>query len=438
MKILYLTTLLKMTWETRKSKRTIIIILLCTILMAFAGVLAIRKAMGERSREIVEYQSAMSNYEKNLEEMNTSLTALLSNQKTIQGQYDTQKKYCEESIYMQMDGNAFYQGDIRYSITTSTNMVYLTSALTSYINGAAFRESLSKQFGNVDSTYLKEVISCVTTGNILLITVYHYDAKIAEQLLELVDKTLTQHVPTIAKTQGEFTLTVMESSVSKKADIAIVNTQNASLNSLRTYTTALADVKNAISNKQQDIEFYQTENYPEEVVALSAAEMAKKEIIFLALGVILGICVLVCRTLLQVMLGKTISNSDFFTSLNLTVLGDYGSKSEENAISEKIGQQLDLYAIHFQAEKIYLIDLSNDSFPEDYMRQYQTCLEDTGAAISCASSEENQELIERNMVKNGNILFAVKIGQTTYKKFEEYYGICKQFHLNVVGVIFTK
>ncbi len=437
MKILYLTTLLKMTWEERKSKKAIIIVVLCVVFMSIAGVMAIRKGVSERKTELAEYQIACTNYEKNLTEMETSLAALQANKETLQTQYDTQKEYCEESIYMKMDGNAFYQGDIRYSITTSSNLGYLNSALMGYINGTAFRESLAKQFGKTDSTYLKEIIICSASNNVLLITVYHYDKELAEQLLELVDKTLSKYVPTIEKTHGEFTLTLMEQSVSEKADIAIVNTQNSALNSLRTYTSSLADAKNSISKKERDIEFYKEENLPEEVFPFSVMEMIKREAAFMVMGIILGICLLVFRMFLRVMLGKTISNSDYFASLNLNVLGDYREKTQEELTAEKIQRQISLYTIRFQAQDIYLNDLTQDNFSKTFLEQYQGSQEQ-GAVISCAEPGESEELVQRNMIQSGNILFVIRFGETTYERFEELYNICRQFDLKVVGVIVAK
>lgn len=435
MKIMYLTTLFKMTWEERKSKKTGIIILACIILVALAGVLSIRKAANERRGEVEVYQSDLANYEKDLEELQNSLTALQENLATAQEQYDAQKKYCDESIYMQMDGNAFYQGDIQYTITTSANLGYLNSTLMNYINGTSFRESLSEQLGGVDTAYLKEIITCSTSNNVLLVTVYHYDEDVAEQILGYVDKALRKQVPTIAKAQGEFTLTLLDRSVSQKGDLGVVNAQNGALNNLRTYTNTVADAKNAISNKQQEIERHQRENYPEEVAPLSKMEMVKREVIFLIIGVILGVCVLLCRVFLRVMLGKTISNPDYFVSLNLAVLGDYRNGTDTQLISEKVGQQINMYAIQSQAEKIYLNDLSGENFAGSLAEQYQKCLDENSAVISCSRAEESAETIQRGMVESGNVMFVIRYGETTYQKFEEFYGVCKQFHLNVIGVI---
>lgn len=438
MKILFLTTLFKMTWEERKRKQTIIILVIGVILMAAVGVLAIRKAAAERETAVEEYQSDLANYEINLEEMRNSLTAHQENLVTAQEQYDAQRKYCEESIYMRMDGNAFYQGDIRYTITTSANLGYLNSALATYINGSAFRKSLSDQLGGVDDAYLKDVIIGAASNNIFLVTVYHYDEEKADQLLELADKTLRDQVPALAATQGEFTLTVLDRSVSKKADLAVVNAQNGALNNLRTYINVLADAKNAVSNNQQDLDNYQANNYPKEVTSLSRKDKVIKESVYLIMGIILGVCLLLGRTFLRVMLGKTISNTDYFVSLDLPVLGDYRGKTEAELVSEKIGRQINLYVIHSQAKKIYLNDMSVGRFAGAFVEQYQKCLDENSAIISCPGSEETVEAIQRDMVKSGNVLFAVRFGETTYENFMEFYRICKQFGLKVIGVILVR
>lgn len=435
MKIMYLTTLLKMTWDERKSKKAVIVILVCVILMALAGLPAVRKAVNDREAEVEEYQYNLTNYENDLEEMENSLESLQDNLVTVQEEYDAQKKYCEESIYMRLDGNAFYQGELQYTITTSSNLGYINSALTNYINSSSFRSSLSKQLDGVDSNYLKEIILCSSSNNVFTITVYHYDEEMAEQMLESIDKILQKQVLTISEAQGDFTLTILDQSVSQKADLVIVNAQNSALNSLRTYTTNLADTKNSISNKQQDIEYYKKNNVLEEVTALSKLAMVKTEAIYLVLGIILGVCVLAGWTFIKVWFGKIISNSDYFVSLNMAVLGDYMGSENTETVTGSIGHRINLYAIQSKAKGIYINDLTDDNFAEAFVERYQESLDKNGTVISCSKSGESDELIQRRMVESGNVLFVVRIGETAYKKFEEFNSICTQFDLKVIGVI---
>lgn len=435
MKIMYLTTLLKMTWDERKSKKTKIVILICVVLMAFAGVLAIRKAIKDREAEIEEYQYNLASHEADLKEMETTLKAFQDNLATVQAEYDAQKQYCEDSIYMKMDGSAFYQGEMQYTITTSANLGYINSALTNYINSSKLHNELAGQLENVETTYLKDIVRCSVNNNVLTISVYHYDEDMAGEMIKLIDNILQKETATIAKAQGEFTLTLMGQSVVKKGDIAILNSQTGALNSLRTFTNNLSEAKNAVSNKAQDIDFFKRNFSLEEVTPLSMPAMVKIEIMYLILGLILGACALVGWTFFKVLTGKTISNSDYFVSLNTTVIGDYRGNADAELVTGGVGHHINLYAIKSQAKEIYISDLTEDNFVGKFTEQYQSNIEEKGVAVSCSSVGDSEQIMQKNMVECGNVLFVVRFGETAYKKFGEFHRICKQFDLKVIGVI---
>ena len=152
-----------------------------------------------------EEQLKVTEYEDNVKEFDAAIEELAESLKLAERQLKITKEYCENSIYMQLDPQKIYVSSIQYGVQTTNSVGNILSACTAYINDGSMKEELSEKLGDIPIEYLKEIITCSSSGNVLTISVMHYNKQSAEEIMEAITEQLQRQVKHIEDVQGEFT-----------------------------------------------------------------------------------------------------------------------------------------------------------------------------------------------------------------------------------------
>lgn len=418
-------------------KKKMVIICWINIVILFGG-LGIFKAYPEKissdmSDEAQEYREALQQYDDAI--ANTQENISITQQQT-----DAQKKYCDESVLMQMDASNVQVAGIQYAVKTedrntdeeSNQTESLLEAWTMYIMGDSLISQVSEKLGEVPEEYLSELISCDTAGNMLTVSVKHFDMEQAKEILEAVEEEITDYQGTMADTFGSFEMIVMNSSETVTSDTDVLNIQNTNLNSLRGYQNSLADYQAKLVSQQTTKNTYMEQNKPSGVNSPSP----KKTLLeYGALGVIAGIIIpFIIYALWYTMSGR-IKGKEELVAAGLNVLTVYNPKKGYAPSAERSAADLKLLAQQNKVDTICFSLLGESTALQQVVSEFTTAMEALDAAVlSVRAGQEDTEQLQI-MVNAGNSILFAEAGRTTYAQIEEQLQFCRRFHISVWGCV---
>lgn len=438
MKIMYFTTLCQLVWKRKTRISTYAIIILLAILCALGGIKQVQKKSIERENEYAEYQTKLEAYEKTVNAYDESIKTIENNVKTLQIQYDAQEKYCDESIYMQINGNDFYEGYMQLTVLGERQLNEITASLSAFVNSAGFRELLADSI-EIESNYLKEILFCTSTGNTINISVYHFDEQELREIQNAIEKILNKSIVKFDESYGSFELVENERAISKKADLTIVNSQNSVLANLKSYATQLTDTKNSIITKENEKNSYISNNKPEVVTLMSRKDKIKQECIFVLIGVALGIIILFLWDFTRTIWGKKITNIDYIFSQGISVIGDYENKKGlEEIVSKEVTRNIALFAKAKQTNEIYILDFTTDGFIDNYLTTYKNELCEDQVVLNIDDNSVDLQSKLKKVVNYHNVVVVIRFNETTYQDFSEVLDVCHRFETDLVGVVLAK
>ena len=427
MRVIRLKTILKRMFENKK--RLAVVLILSIAVFGLLGVRGVRKAEADADAKVAEYESQVAQYNATLEQYDTSLAAQQENLVRIQEQYDKQKEYCDNSIYMKLDATGIYYGQLQMGVETEANVGYIISSLMTYASGADFFKNVAEMTGE-EPDYLKEVIIPSYSANIFIITVMHYDEEQAARLLDAVGKTIKDKVPDIAKTQGDFKLNIIEQSVNKRADISVLNAQNGNINNLRSYTTNLADAESATIRSEADKNVYANEHAVEPVYPLGSTGKIKILLKYLILGFFVAFIVLMIWEILRTVFAKNIDDLDYFTALGISDMGCIMGDDTEAFITDT------LLSIHAKADsKVYLNGLSETEASLELLSKITGKLKEKGLEADFGTLKADDASSLESAADKRNMIAVVEKGEATYLNAEKMIEYAERYGLSIVGAI---
>lgn len=425
MKSIYLRNLF--TTFLQKKKTISISVLIFTLLMGLAGVRTyINTPAGyteEAARELEEYEEILKGYDDAIKDLQEDIVI-------AQDQLEVIEDYCKNSIYMKLDAQKIYVSTVQYGVQTSSPVANILSAWAAYINDGSLRAEISQELTDVPEEYLKELITCSTSGNVLIVSVMHYEESSAQQILDAIKKQLLAHVSQIADVQGDFTLLELDVSNTIKADTAVMNTQNNHLNNYKTNQNSLAGLKKSLSDQRSARRTYVENNEPDLTENSRSVTVILKYLLF---GVLLGFGIPGFIYGLQYIMEDRIRCAKDLQAFGIPVLGFYKKGGQIDTAIERDVMELKMLAEQKKAESIYLDLLTDDPDLNQTVNVFTTQMDRQKITFRQGTDVRNQVEELKELLQIGHCVLVLRAGDTTFSRLEEELQMCQKFKIDVWG-----
>lgn len=419
-------------------KKRLLIIVGFIIFVLLFGALGLRQAYPGKvsdslEQEIEEYNNALNQYEE-------AISNTKENIEITQTQVDTQQNYCDESIFMQIDSTNVQMASVQYmvrisdmtSTTASSQISYIINAWTTYINNGSMRSELADELGYSSTVYLSELISCNTSGNILTLTVKHYDMQQAKEILQKLEQRIEEYRPEIEESLGSFDMQVIDLSELALSDINVQNTQNNNINNLRNYKNILADLETKLVTQQTQKNTYEQQYKP---TGVNTTSPKKTLLEYGALGVLAGIIIPFVIYALYYTISGRVKSKEELLAAELNILASYHPKKGYTPSADRAAVDIELLAKQSGATRVCLNVLGESTLLKQVEQDVTQLLTDRNLEVmtveaGTADSDQVQRMAEAN-----NCVLLIETGRTSYSELEEQIQFCRRFNIPVWGCV---
>ena len=407
-----------------------IIVLSVAACAIISGVLGYRKIgkvnhLAAREQEAVDaYNEQLAAYDKQIEEAQCNIDITL-------GEIENIQKYVDEAFYMKLDAVNLQAATAQYAVTGAQDTGGVLNSMVNYLAYGNVQECLEAEFGSLEAGYIRELLSWSVNGNILNITVLHYDKGQGRKILETVQKGIVGHVPEIKKIYGEFSLRRLESTFYTKKDNDVTNVQNGKLDALKNYNISLADYQTRLaSNKRSKAEYIES-SQPEVMEASASGKILV--IKYAILGMIAGCVIPLAVLSLRYLLSDRIRSEKELIHTDMPVFS-CKSQKEGRAFDTVTGiMELKFLAKKYCAEGFYLNLLSENEAAIKTVNEITKALKENGISVA-SGAVSSKDSLER-MIEKKYAVMVVKAGENTYPQLAGQIRTCRKFGIPVWGCI---
>jgi len=374
------------------------------------------------------YNEQLAAYDTQIEENQNSLDIVAEEIEKLQ-------KYIDNSDYMKLQPANVQVAVAQYTVmnTAIENIPYILSAFTNYLAYGNAYECLEKEYGVEKAEYLRELLSWSTNGNMLNITVVHYDKKQGKEVLETVQAGLESYIPEIKKAQGKFSLKPMKSTFYTKVDNDLTNAQNGKMDTLKNYKASYVDYSNRVASSKSSKAAYIEENTPEVIEA--AAPGKKLLVIYIVFGAAAGCVIPFVVFSLRYLFSDRIRSAKELIRTDIPVFPCNNSKkSQEDSMASGI-VELNLLVEKYNAEGFYLDLLSENDAVLKVSEEITSAFSKKEISVkSGVLTGDNARSLE-DMIEKKYAVIVVKAGKNTYPQLASQLGTCQKFGVPVWGCI---
>lgn len=412
----------------RRSKIVTLFILLVTLVFSaigFRNVGRVKHPTEKEKIEIEEYNSKISSYDEAISNIEESL-------KLAKNQVNELQNYVEKSIYMQLEPQNIQAVSAQYSVLADKNVENILASLAYFINEGGILENVSTEYPDLQAEYWKDIIFCSISGNVLNLTIYHYETDKAKKIMDIVEQKLFELVPEVAQVQGEFVFEKLNSTNYVKADINITNTQNNNKNNLKSYLANVADFDNKLISQKNAKSDFVKKNEPE--ILIKGQMNTKKEILqYGILGIIFGTVLTLGYFMLKYILGNRIKSKEDLINSNLNIIGCYTSRSAYKPELDRSMVDLEFWANEHSISKIYLNALCESETVVKVINDMVNKISEINLLVQFGyHAYDNAEDLKR-LVESKYCILLVQIGKTTFSEIEQHINLCEKFHVKILG-----
>ena len=409
-----------------------IIVPFLAVCIIICGILGYQKAnqinhlTDEQQEEVDIYNEQLAAYDKQIEEAQKNI-------ETIQVEISNLQKYIDESIYMKLEPLNLQLATAQYAITDTLNTSYIISSMTNYLAYGNIQEIFDKEYGTEEAGYIREILSWPVNGNILNVTITHYDKEKGKEILKLIQKNLESYIPEIKKVQGKFTFKKLETRFYTKKDNDVTNVQNSRRDTLKNYNVSLADYNTRIASNENSKADYIEKNKPEVMEAAAPGKMLVVK--YAVFGIILGVIIPFAIISLRYILSNRIRSSRELVNAEVPVFPCIsGRNGEKPDISLGI-TELKFLIQKYDTDGFFLNILSGDDKVKSIVEDITTTFKKSGINIETGviASEDARSL--EHMVKKQYAVVIVKTGENTYPQLASQIAACQKFGVSLWGCI---
>ncbi|MCR4690786.1 MAG: hypothetical protein K5739_05555 [Lachnospiraceae bacterium] len=440
-----------MTGILQKKVRLICVMLCSLCLFGLIGLKEVKQKQVVMDEAYQLYQQKLENYNAKLAEYDTTKAMLEQNLVTAEAQYNNQKEYCDNSIYMRLDSSAIQVAEMQFMVKMDevedpqekvARIGYVGSNYANYITSGDFRKKVCEQMPELKEEYLKEIVSSWVSGNLVIVNISHFDRDVVEKIRDVAKEVIKKETSDIEKNQGRHELILINDQIVTRVDSGILNTQGNSLNALRNFATAANDIKKNMLTQDIDKVTYAEEKQPDVVYPFGKKGKIAVLIKDLVFGGILGVVLLAFMELCAVVFGKKIRSMDYFTALDIPVFEKVIKATGNDEESKKLITDIILSAKSNNAQNIYFESVSpvEDQKTEE---AYQSFLSGTGErlqkeggiTVSCGRVSGGEDESLHRMAESDQIVLWVNKNVTRYADLENVFAYIKRYHCKVMQVV---
>lgn len=425
MRSIYLRNLCVDIWKHKK-----VIFVFVIIFVLIFGVLGLKEAKSADGAQ--EISAEMQAYEDGLQEYDDILTNVTESIETEREQVSNLEKYCEESIYMNIDPLNIQVASAQYVVQADSdeNEKKVIYAYGESVKNGSIMEELQKELEEISDEYLKEIISYSVSSNILSLSVMHYDMNAAQQILQNLDELLQKYKEEIASAQCQFNINKLGTASYINADVNMQSVQNDNLYNLNTHKNYLADREKKLVEYQTDRDTYAEAYKPEDAGSTNTIKMMLKYVIF---GIICGIVIPVVVLMLKYITGDHLKSKEELLAAGIPVLGNYNSKKGYVPSLERTLIDLKMLAKQKNADSLFLNTVGEGEYLQKVAADYQEQLSEQGFQV-CSGNAAGEDTIQlQKMVEVRNCIFVAEVGKTTYSQLEEQIQLCQRLEVSFWG-----
>lgn len=371
-------------------------------------------------------------YEEKLTEYDSNIANAKASLELTEKQITELQNYVDNSIYMKLDGQNLQIASAQYAIQNSDNVGNILNSIILYVNEGGLQSDVADEYAALKPDYWREIISCFSSGNILNISVMHYDAETAEKILSIVCEKIKEQRSNIEEIQGSFTFEEISTSYYTKSDVNVVNVQNNYLNNLKIYINNRIDQNNNVISQENLKSTYVEKNGA--AYAATTINPIVSAIKFALVGIVFAIVLPGIFFMLRYLLGNRIHSARDIENVGLNVLNIYKASKENPSFNRSVFSILYLTRLA-EASSLYLCAFQKDDKTQMCLKEYISALKQDDLQVISGFNTMNDTNELQTMLNCKNIVLYLHIGTTTYTELEQMIQICNTCHINVLGCI---
>lgn len=372
-----------------------------------------------------EYEEALAEYDSNIADAENSL-------KLAEQQIEELQNYVDNSIYMKLDGQNLQIASSQYAVQSSDNIGNVLSSIIYYVNEGGLKSDVSEDYASLQPDYWREIISCASSGNVLNITVMHYDSETAKEILSIVSEKIQKQIPAIEAVQGTFVLQEINTSYYTKSDVNVINNQNNYRNNLKNYINNRIDQNNKVISQKSAKSTYIEKNKDNHVPAVLNPVITAVKFSFV--GIVFGIALPGIWFILKYLLGNRIHSARDIENIGLKVLGTYKNEKENTFFNRSI-VNIAYLTKEVGSSSVFLCALQNDKETQLCLNEYKLSLEKENLQIFSGFHPNNDMNELKSLVACKNTILFIHAGTALYTDLEQLIRTCKNFDITISGCI---
>lgn len=198
-------------------------------------------------------------------ELTSEQLSVVDNAVEIKKLINQVKGYLDTSILMNLDPYNVSTLYMIYEVASETVSVPdMLQRYTNYILGQDAVAAMAEKAGlpaQADSSLYSELITAANiSGNQFAITVQMGDSTQIAEVDKAIQQLINKYKSELNTKVGEHSLTLVQSTISVKANNAIVNTKNGLQNQITNYNNQLNSLKNTFANNPKQLRLYNYES----------------------------------------------------------------------------------------------------------------------------------------------------------------------------------
>lgn len=381
-----------------------------------------------------EYKAAIQSYDDSIASVQQTIE-IASQQLAIQQQY------CDNSPYMQMDGNNYYIATSVYYLhlaskniggdTWPDNSGNILTVVAQYMTVDHLSAVVQEQMPEINAEYLAEILNCNFNGYFVSISVLYKNKEEALEIRSIVEQDFQEHVSEQIKLYGEeYELDLLDDIVVAKGDAAVLNTQNGNLNNLRTYQTNLADIQKKAADLQAA-----KQQYMASAAAASSTDAAGQQqkspkimmLCYIGIGALIGLLLPLIVMAITLVVDDKVGDIGDIARLGLFTFGNLNDGTAgENLVNYLKKRKIDCVFFSLLTESIAAAD----------KRQLEEQLSDLEIACGFGYLDQQQPGNDiKQFISADGCVLAITLEQTSIGQIQEQIEVCRRMDIPVLGCV---
>ena len=415
-----------------KDKKIVIIVMAVCMLL---GILNSVRTLGSKIREadagVVEYEKKLEDYNNSLAILDESIATMKENLEVTKRQYEDIKDYCENSIYMKLDANAIWMGEVQYACQGEVDTGRVMNALMTHYDSVEMRGFISERMG-ISEEFLKELLYYSSASNTLRFYFYYDSEEGANELMDCIIQGLEDAKAEISVAQGGYTLTQQSLDIGIQADTGVQNNQNTYRNNYKNYNNSVTDAEKAIQDKIVNRDKNASDNMPEPASPLGTKGKTVHFVKGFLLGAVSGVVLLLIFGVFRILFGTKTRDEECLRGMGIyTFLIDGADEKQIGVISEDI----ELRCKRLHKETIVLMGISITD--ENVSDKLKDLLSQKSITLVCTKYLPDDPGFS-SMIRDGvPFMLYVRKNISKYRELNDAVDRLSRYDTEIIGGIFN-